>query len=262
MEYFSAPRPEAPQRRVSRADRPRATGARPDRHRSTRTRPSPHGSGSAPRPCGTTCRTSSPSSRSSTAQQAIIRARGAAGLGVQGERSDWHSARRFRQPRMTVSRNGSFDVPVRPGRLPRNDALDHRVEPEGTSRPSLAAAVVVMAFGVVAAARRQGRRAPGVRAAHGGGPDRGARALGRGGRAARSRSRWSRTCSAGVAWADKIRSESAPGVSSIEIIFEPGTNLYRARQVVQERISQAAGLPQRVAAAADAAAARRRPAGP
>src|SRR6478672_1117805 len=48
---------------------------------------------------------------------------------------------------------------------------------------------------------------------------------------------------AGVAWADKIRSASAPGVSSIEITFEPGTDLYRARQVVQERISQAAGLP-------------------
>lgn len=48
---------------------------------------------------------------------------------------------------------------------------------------------------------------------------------------------------AGVAWADKIRSASAPGLSSIEITFERGTNLYRARQVVQERISQAAGLP-------------------
>ena len=48
---------------------------------------------------------------------------------------------------------------------------------------------------------------------------------------------------AGVAWAKKIRSESAPGVSSIELTFEGGTDLYRARQVVQERISQAAGLP-------------------
>ena len=48
---------------------------------------------------------------------------------------------------------------------------------------------------------------------------------------------------AGVAWAKKIRSESAPGVSSIELTFERGTDLYRARQVVQERISQAAGLP-------------------
>ena len=48
---------------------------------------------------------------------------------------------------------------------------------------------------------------------------------------------------AGVAWLDKIRSASVPGLSSIEIIFEPGTDLYRARQVVQERLSQAAGLP-------------------
>ncbi len=47
----------------------------------------------------------------------------------------------------------------------------------------------------------------------------------------------------GVAWLDKIRSESVPGLSNVELIFEPGTDLYRARQVVQERISQAAGLP-------------------
>ena len=48
----------------------------------------------------------------------------------------------------------------------------------------------------------------------------------------------------GVAWLAAIHSESLPGLSSIEMVFEPGTNLLRARQVVQERISQAAGLPQ------------------
>ena len=47
----------------------------------------------------------------------------------------------------------------------------------------------------------------------------------------------------GVAWLDTIHSKSVPGLSSIEMTFEKGTNLYRARQVVQERISQAAGLP-------------------
>jgi CzcA family heavy metal efflux pump len=48
----------------------------------------------------------------------------------------------------------------------------------------------------------------------------------------------------GVAWLDKIRSESVPGLSSITLIFEPGTDLYRARQMVQERLSQAAiGIP-------------------
>ena len=47
----------------------------------------------------------------------------------------------------------------------------------------------------------------------------------------------------GVAWLDTIRSKSVPGLSSIDLVFKPGTNLYRARQVVQERISQAAGLP-------------------
>ena len=47
----------------------------------------------------------------------------------------------------------------------------------------------------------------------------------------------------GVAWLDTIRSESVAGLSTVDLVFEPGTDLYRARQVVQERISQAAGLP-------------------
>ena len=47
----------------------------------------------------------------------------------------------------------------------------------------------------------------------------------------------------GVAWLDTIRSQSVAGLSNVELVFEPGTDLYRARQVVQERISQAAGLP-------------------
>jgi CzcA family heavy metal efflux pump len=49
---------------------------------------------------------------------------------------------------------------------------------------------------------------------------------------------------AGVAWLDVIRSESIPGLSSVLIYFEPGTDLYRARQMVAERMAQAAvGLP-------------------
>ncbi|HET9590320.1 MAG TPA: efflux RND transporter permease subunit [Anaerolineales bacterium] len=49
---------------------------------------------------------------------------------------------------------------------------------------------------------------------------------------------------AGVAWLDVIRSESVPGLSSVLVYFEPGTDLYRARQMVTERLSQAAvGLP-------------------
>lgn len=49
---------------------------------------------------------------------------------------------------------------------------------------------------------------------------------------------------AGVAWADVIRSESVPGVSSVIVYFEPGTDLFRARQMVSERLAQAAvGLP-------------------
>lgn len=45
---------------------------------------------------------------------------------------------------------------------------------------------------------------------------------------------------AGVAWLDVIRSESVPGLSSILVYFEPGTDVYRARQMVTERLAQAA----------------------
>src|SRR5437773_6483117 len=47
----------------------------------------------------------------------------------------------------------------------------------------------------------------------------------------------------GLAWLDQIRSESAPGLSSIDLIFEPGTDPLKARQAVQERMSQAFALP-------------------
>jgi CzcA family heavy metal efflux pump len=48
----------------------------------------------------------------------------------------------------------------------------------------------------------------------------------------------------GVAFLDEIRSESIPGLSSIELIFEPGTDVFQARQVVAERLTQAHALPQ------------------
>jgi CzcA family heavy metal efflux pump len=47
----------------------------------------------------------------------------------------------------------------------------------------------------------------------------------------------------GVAFLDDIRSESLPGLSRIFLVFEPGTDLYRARQVVAERLTQAHALP-------------------
>ena len=48
----------------------------------------------------------------------------------------------------------------------------------------------------------------------------------------------------GVAWPDDIRSAVGPrALVASRSIFEPGTDLYRARQVVQERISAGAGLP-------------------
>jgi Cu/Ag efflux pump CusA len=47
----------------------------------------------------------------------------------------------------------------------------------------------------------------------------------------------------GIPYLDDIRSESVPGLSRIRLIFEPGTNLFRARQVVAERMTQAHALP-------------------
>jgi Cu/Ag efflux pump CusA len=48
----------------------------------------------------------------------------------------------------------------------------------------------------------------------------------------------------GMPWLDKIRSESIPGLSSVEMIFEPGTDPMRARQVVQERLTMVPALPE------------------
>jgi len=47
----------------------------------------------------------------------------------------------------------------------------------------------------------------------------------------------------GVPWLDKIHSSSMPGLSAIDLTFQPGTNLYAARQMVQERMTQAHALP-------------------
>ncbi len=47
----------------------------------------------------------------------------------------------------------------------------------------------------------------------------------------------------GVAWLDSIHSESVPGLSSIVLVFEPGTDPLRARQMVQERLARGRDLP-------------------
>jgi CzcA family heavy metal efflux pump len=49
----------------------------------------------------------------------------------------------------------------------------------------------------------------------------------------------------GVQGVDVIRSESVPGMSSIVLVFEPGSDVYRGRQLVQERLTQvgAAAFP-------------------
>ncbi|HLO30160.1 MAG TPA: efflux RND transporter permease subunit [Anaerolineales bacterium] len=47
----------------------------------------------------------------------------------------------------------------------------------------------------------------------------------------------------GLPWLDSIHSESAAGLSDILLVFKPGTDLYRARQMVSERMTQAFALP-------------------
>jgi CzcA family heavy metal efflux pump len=47
----------------------------------------------------------------------------------------------------------------------------------------------------------------------------------------------------GVAFLDDIRSQSVAGLSRILLVFEPGTDIFRARQVVAERLTQAHALP-------------------
>jgi CzcA family heavy metal efflux pump len=48
----------------------------------------------------------------------------------------------------------------------------------------------------------------------------------------------------GTPWVSQIRSMSLPGLSSIILIFEKGTDIMRARQMVQERLTQVFLLPQ------------------
>ena len=47
----------------------------------------------------------------------------------------------------------------------------------------------------------------------------------------------------GTPWVQTMRSESVPGLSSVVLIFEPGTESMLARQLVQERLNLAWGLP-------------------
>ncbi len=47
----------------------------------------------------------------------------------------------------------------------------------------------------------------------------------------------------GTPWVEEIRSVSLPGLSSIVLIFEKGTDIMRARQVAQERLTEVFALP-------------------
>ena len=47
----------------------------------------------------------------------------------------------------------------------------------------------------------------------------------------------------GVEGIDTLRSSSVPGLSSIVMVFEPGTDIYQARQLIQEPLTQAHALP-------------------
>src|SRR5947207_15845144 len=39
----------------------------------------------------------------------------------------------------------------------------------------------------------------------------------------------------GVPWLERIHSTSSPGLTAIDLTFDPGTNLYTARQELQDR---------------------------
>jgi Cu/Ag efflux pump CusA len=47
----------------------------------------------------------------------------------------------------------------------------------------------------------------------------------------------------GMPWLAAIRSDSLPGLSRMELVFEPGTDPIKARQVVQERLTMVRALP-------------------
>ena len=47
----------------------------------------------------------------------------------------------------------------------------------------------------------------------------------------------------GVPWLESVESESVIGLSSIKLTFKRGTDLYEARQMVQERLTLAYALP-------------------
>jgi CzcA family heavy metal efflux pump len=47
----------------------------------------------------------------------------------------------------------------------------------------------------------------------------------------------------GAPWLKEIRSQSIPGLSSIVMVFEPGTDVLRARQMVMERLTEVFTLP-------------------
>jgi Cu/Ag efflux pump CusA len=47
----------------------------------------------------------------------------------------------------------------------------------------------------------------------------------------------------GMPWLHQMRSDSLPGLSRLDMVFEPGTDPIRARQVVQERLTMVRALP-------------------
>lgn len=47
----------------------------------------------------------------------------------------------------------------------------------------------------------------------------------------------------GVAWLDQIQSKTVAGLSSVLLVFQPGTDPIQARQMVQERLTQTFALP-------------------
>src|SRR3954468_17374630 len=47
----------------------------------------------------------------------------------------------------------------------------------------------------------------------------------------------------GLPWLQSVRSESVPSLSSVVLMFQPGTELLRAREIVSGRMTQAVAMP-------------------
>ena len=128
----------------------------------------------------------------------------------------------------------------RGGMRPRPSAIRWIVGTSlGSATSSSRRAVAMMVFGVADAARPCASTSSPSSHRPGSSSRRPAWACRRPTSSSSSRCRWSRPSTA-CPGLDDLRSKSVPQLSSIELIFTPGTDLLQARQLVQERLATVA----------------------